>query len=274
MNTLLIPTDFSPVANNAIKYAMDMAIAYKLDVSLLHVVLLSTPSVSNVVYIDVATDFQKEAEEHMAFYVNTLKEKYPSLNFTYKVETGLFLDSLKRSCDDLSPVAIVMGIIGIGSTFDKLIGSNTILAMRSVACPLIVVPRNGVFKEVGKLCVACDLQHVANSTPLLAIKTFAKLFDAQVHILNVDYDNRHFTANTPDELNVLNLMFDNVDAKFHFVENENVPDAINDFIEREKIDMLIMLPKKHSFVESLFKKSQTKEMLYQSHIPMLALHQA
>jgi nucleotide-binding universal stress UspA family protein len=69
-------------------------------------------------------------------------------------------------------------------------------------------------------------------------------------------------------------MFDNVDAKFHFVENENVPDAINDFIEREKIDMLIMLPKKHSIVESLFKKSQTKEMLYQSHIPMLALHQA
>ena len=124
MNTLLIPTDFSPVANNAIKYAIDMALAYKLDVSLLHVVLLSTPSVSNVVYIDVATDFQKEAEEHMAFYVNTLKEKYPSLNFTHKVETGLFLDSLKRSCDDLSPVAIVMGITGIGSIGRSILKKN------------------------------------------------------------------------------------------------------------------------------------------------------
>ena len=272
MNTLLIPTDFSPVADNALKYAMEMAVAYKLDISLLHVVLLSTPSVANVVYIDVATDFQKEAEEQMALKVKALQELYPTLNFNYKVETGLFLDSLQRYCDEVLPVAIVMGITGEGSTLDKMIGSNTILAMRSVTCPLIVVPKNGEFKSVGKICFACDLKNVANSTPLLAIKAFAKLFDAQVHILNIDFQNRHFSANTPDELEVLNLMFDSIDTKFHFIENENIQDAMNDFIEREKMDMLIMLPKKHSFFESLFKKSQTKEMLYQSHIPILALH--
>ncbi|GBL34953.1 hypothetical protein EMGBS15_05480 [Filimonas sp.] len=59
MNTLLIPTDFSPVADNALQYALDMASAYQLDITLLHVVLLSTPSVANVVYVDVATDFKR-----------------------------------------------------------------------------------------------------------------------------------------------------------------------------------------------------------------------
>ncbi|GBL34951.1 hypothetical protein EMGBS15_05460 [Filimonas sp.] len=116
------------------------------------------------------------------------------------------------------------------------------------------------------------MKNVANSTPLLSIKAFAKLFKAEVHILNIDFQNRHFSANTPGQLEVLNLMFENIDTKFHFIENENVQDAINDFIDTDKMDMLIMLPKKHSFFESLFKKSQTKEMLYQSHIPILALH--
>jgi hypothetical protein len=272
MNTLLIPTDFSPVADNALQYALDMASAYQLDITLLHVVLLSTPSVANVVYVDVATDFQKEAEGQMALKVKALKEKYPSINIDYKVETGLFLDSLQRFCEEIHPVAIVMGITGEGSALDKIIGSNTILAMRTLTYPLIVVPKKGGFKPVDKICFACDLKNVANSTPLLSIKAFAKLFKAEVHILNIDFQNRHFSANTPGQLEVLNLMFENIDTKFHFIENENVQDAINDFIDTDKMDMLIMLPKKHSFFESLFKKSQTKEMLYQSHIPILALH--
>lgn len=272
MNTLLIPTDFSPVADNALTYAIEMAAHYKLDITLLHVVLLSTPSVANVVYIDVTTDFQKQAEVEMEKKVLALKSQYPDVNFNFKVETGLFLDSMQRYCEELNPVAIVMGITGEGTTLDKMIGSNTILAMRTISFPLIVVPKKGIFKPVEKICFACDLRNVANSTPLLAIKAFAKLFNAQVNILNIDFENRHYNANTPAELEVLNIMFDSLDTKFHFIENENMQDAINDFIEQHKMDMLIMLPKKHSFLESLFKKSQTKEMLYQSHIPILALH--
>jgi len=71
---------------------------------------------------------------------------------------------------------------------------------------------------------------------------------------------------------VLNLMFDTIEHKFHFIENESVQEAINDFIDHNDMDLLIMLPKKHSFFESLFRRSQTKEMLYHSHIPILALH--
>jgi nucleotide-binding universal stress UspA family protein len=274
MNTLLIPTDFSPVADNASKYALEMATYYKLDITLLHVVLLSTPSVANVVYVDVATDFQKQAEEEMVKKVAALKLEYPDLHIDYKVETGLFLDSLQRCCEERNPVAMVMGITGDGTGMDKLIGSNTTLAMRSTNFPLIVVPKKAVFKSVDNICFACDLHNVANSTPLLAIKAFAKLFNAKVHILNIDFQNRHFTANTPAEIDVLNLMFESIETQFHFIENENVQDAINDFIEQNTMEMLIMLPKKHSFFESLFKKSQTKEMLYQSHVPILALHQS
>ena len=272
MNTLLIPTDFSTVADNALKYALDMATQYQLDLTLFHVVQLAAPAMANMIYVDTMTDLAKHAEERMAEKCKSLKAEYPNLNFNYKVETGLLLDSLEATCQELKPIAVVMGITGDGTGVDKIIGSNAILAMNSLTNPLIVVPKNGYFRAVNKLCFACDLKNVAASTPLLAIKAFAKLFNAEVHILNIDYHNRNYSPNTQNEIEVLNLMFDTIEHKFHFIENESVQDAINDFIDHNDMDLLIMLPKKHSFFESLFRRSQTKEMLYHSHIPILALH--
>lgn len=271
MNTLLIPTDFSIVADNALKYALDMATHYQLDITLFHVVQITAPEVANIFYADSISDFATHAEQKMNSKVEVLKAEYPHLNINCKVESGLFLDSLNTYCEEAKPIAVIMGITGDGDGIDKIIGSNAILAMDNLSNPLIVVPKNSYFRSINKVCFACDLKNVATSTPLLAIKTFAKLFNSEVHILNIDYHNRNFTPNTQNEIDVLNLMFDNIDHKFHFIENESIQDAINDFIDANEMEMLIMLPKKHSFFASLFKKSQTKEMLYHSHIPILAL---
>jgi nucleotide-binding universal stress UspA family protein len=272
MNTLLVPTDFSLVADNALKYAMDMATHYQLGITLFHVVQLSAPDMSSAIYVDTLQDLNHHAEEKMTSKVNSLKEEYPHLTFNYKVESGLLLDSLNSYCEEIKPIAVVMGITGDGEGIDKIIGSNAILAMDNLTNPLIVVPKNSYFKSINKVCFACDLKNVAASTPLLAIKAFAKLFNSEVHILNIDYHNRNYSPNTQAEIDVLNLMFDTIDHKFHFIENESVQDAINEFIDTNDMEMLIMLPKKHSFFASLFKKSHTKEMLYHSHIPILALH--
>ena len=92
-------------------------------------------------------------------------------------------------------------------------------------------------------------------------------------MLNIDYKNRNFSAQTSTELQNLEYILEEVNHELHFIENENVSDAINDFISTKHMDMLIMIPKKHSFFESLCHKSKSKEMAYQSHIPILALHQ-
>jgi len=272
MNTLLVPTDFSAVADNALNYALNMASRYHLDVHLVHIVQLPIPTLDNALYLNVPVDLQEPAKEQMILKISKINELWPSVRVESRVELGHFLDSLERYSEEIKPVAVVMGITGEGTALDKMIGSNTILTMRSIKEPLLVVPIKAAFKAVDKLCFACDLQDVTNSTPIFAIREFALRFNAEIHLLNVDFENRHFTAETPVQLEALNSMFGDLDIKFHFIDNENVEEAIHDFIEREKMDMLVMLPKKHSFFEGLFRKSQTKEMLYHSHIPILALH--
>ncbi len=55
------------------------------------------------------------------------------------------------------------------------------------------------------------------------------------------------------------------------VNYENFLDAIHDFVERHKVDMLLVIPKKTGWFESLFSRSHTKMLAFHSHVPLLCL---
>ena len=52
MNTILVPTDFSNVADNALNYAISMAEHYQLDLILYHVVQMTSPDVTEQIHLD------------------------------------------------------------------------------------------------------------------------------------------------------------------------------------------------------------------------------
>lgn len=271
MNTILVPTDFSACADNAMMYAIQFAQAYKMEIMLLHIVQPSTVDFSNTMYIGSVAPFIEEVEKKMKSKVEALQKEYSDIPFHTKVELGFFLDSLKNNCDEINPVFVAMGISGSGSAFQKLIGSNAIIAMNTLHHPLLIVPQNTSFKPIHELCLACDFKNVSATFPLLSVKAFSHLLVAKIHVLNIDFENKNFSPSTPDEIAAFNDMMDGIDFESHFVENKNVEDAIDDFIEKNKMDMLVMLPKKHSFLDTLLHKKHVKEMAYHTHIPMLVL---
>jgi nucleotide-binding universal stress UspA family protein len=273
MNTLLVPTDFSSIADNALNYAIEMSKKYQFDILLYNVVQLSTPDFSHLANVEDFSHIVVEVQKKMEEKTSILQAQHPEVAFSCAVDTGLLIECINDKSDAINPVAILMGITGSGTGIDKLIGSNAILAMKHIKHPVIIVPKNARFNPIHQICFACDLKNVLTSTPLISIKVFTKLFDAKLNVLNIDYHNRHFSAQTSTELDNLEFILEEVKHELHFIENDNVQDAINDFIAEKKMDMLIMVPKKHSFFENLFHKSQTKEMAYQSHVPILALHQ-
>ncbi len=273
MNSILVPTDFSSVADNAMNYAISMADYYQLDIILYHVVQMSSPNVTEQIHLDFIPEVTENAKHKLNEKVKLLKTQFPQISFHTKVEYGLFLESLKKTCEDLGPICMVMGISGNGDGMDKIIGSNALNVMTELKFPLIIAPKYATFKPIENICFACDLKNVLSSTPIVALKAFSKLFNANMHILNIDYNNKNFTPDTQNDLIILNDMLDHIKHEFHFIVDENVQHAIDIFVNNHPIDMLIMLPKKHSFFASLFHKSQSKEMAYHSHIPLLALHQ-
>lgn len=273
MNTVLVPTDFSKTADNALSYAIDLAKTYNLQVTLFHAVSLANiGSVNSVHATDNGERLLADANFRMSEMVTHLRKLHPDVNFFQVTRIGLMLDILDELCKEILPIAIVMGITGAGSSFDKVVGSNALNAMQNLNYPLIIVPKDTVFKPIEKIAFACDLKQVVASTPLVSIRAFAKLFNAEVQVLNVDYQNRNYTPATPEELTHLDNMLEDTRHSFHFIENENIQLALNEFVDQNNIDLLLMLPKKHNLWQNLFKKSQTKQMAYHSRVPVLALH--
>ena len=272
ISTIIIPTDFSTVADNALRYGIDMAKQYNFQILLYHVVQLSTANFSHIVYVEDIDKIMTEHKDAMKNKMEKLKLENPNVDFEYDVEAGLLFDNLSLKCEKIKPIAVLMGITGSGA-LDKFIGSNAVLAIKHLPCPVMIIPKSAKFTPIKNICLACDLKNVLQSTPLLSIKVFTKIFNAKIHILNVDYKNKNFSAQTPEELQNLEYIFDDLPHDLHFVEYENVQNAITDFVDSENIDLLMMVPKKHTFFESLFQKSNSKEMAYETHIPILNLQQ-
>ena len=67
MNTLLVPTDFSSIADNALNYAIEMSKKYQFDILLYNVVQLSTPDFSHLANVEdfshIVVEVQKKMEE-------------------------------------------------------------------------------------------------------------------------------------------------------------------------------------------------------------------
>jgi nucleotide-binding universal stress UspA family protein len=49
-------------------------------------------------------------------------------------------------------------------------------------------------------------------------------------------------------------------------------DSINQFVEDHDIDLILMVPRDHSFFSTIFKPSHTTKLAYHSHVPIISVH--
>ena len=114
---------------------------------------------------------------------------------------------------------------------------------------------------------------MVETTPIQFIRNMVKEFGAELHVLNVDYESRHFKPETPEESMMLHTLLQDLDPDYHFINHVDIEDGINEFVEENNIDLLITIPKKHNLLDSLFKHSSTKKLVSGSHVPVMCVHE-
>ena len=85
-------------------------------------------------------------------------------------------------------------------------------------------------KQVG---LACDFREVLETTPVSVIKTFVKELKAKLHVLNVDPENKHAKDSTQTQVILLKTALEDVNPLYHFINNKDVEDGINEFAETQ-----------------------------------------
>lgn len=273
MKTIVVPTDFSPIADNALKYAMDMAVAMGAGLQLINVYQLPI-SFSEVPLVTISVDELRKISEDK---LNDLKHNINSITggkikVYCESKLGEVAEEIQKLCNTLHPFAVIMGTRGVTGVGSFFLGSNTMEVIGKAGVPVFVVPPGARFKPFKKVGLTSDLRDVVETTDVEPIKELIGFFNADLHVLNVDYERRHFTAATPEESLKLDTLLTGLHPIYDFIENKDVNEGITEFAEKRNFDLLITMPKKHSFIERLFEKSNTRELIHQTNLPLMCIH--
>jgi nucleotide-binding universal stress UspA family protein len=261
MKDIIVPVDFSETSLNAARYAADM-FGGKTDA---HIILYNM--------------FKDEDDASTASsYLDSLKaemEQKGIPNIENVIERGDdLIDSLGRLAYQKTAELIVMGISEKDEWRQIFSGSNTLKMAEQNVCPVMIIPPSAKYTGIKNIALASDFKDVDATTPVLAIKTVLEIFDASLHIVNVD--NEHYVALTEEylaERTKMQTMFSDYNPEFYFIGMNDFYEAIEQFSKDRNIDLVIIIPKNHSFINSLFSSSHTKKLAFNSNVPVLAAHQ-
>lgn len=274
MKTILVPTDFSPIAENAMWFAADMARHIKAGLLLLNV--YQVPVVIGEVPMTMlnADELRSESEAHLEELRQQLvKTTMGAVPVFIQARLGSAGTELEEVCRHMRPFAVVMGTHGSNKTGRNLFGSTSQAAIRRLHVPVMVIPPGATFRPVQKIGLACDLKKVEATTPEKEIKTIVKEFGAELHVLNVDTRFEHFAPAGREQAAALQNMLEELHPHYHFIYRDDIEESLDDFAQRNQLDFLIVVPKRHAFPEGLFHKSCSKRLATQAHVPVMAIHE-
>jgi len=261
MKDFIIPVDFSETSLNAARYAGNM---------------LSGKSNSRVILYNMFKDEEESitATQYLESLKAELEEKgVPNIEVVKELGTDL-IDNLGRLAYQKTAELIIMGISEKDEWRQLLIGSNTVKMAEQNVCPVMIIPQSAKYNGITNIALTSDFKDVEGTTPELAIKTILELFNSQLHIVNVD--NEHYVSLTPEylvERGKMQKMFIEYNPEFYFIGMNDFYEAIEQFTADKNIDLLVVIPKNHSFINSIFSSSHTKKLAFRSSVPILAAHQ-
>jgi nucleotide-binding universal stress UspA family protein len=264
MRTIIVPTDFSETAENALLYSIELAKLMEATITLIHV----CQSLESKNYLS------EDELEHKKTKAIELLEKHIKTNENVKFEICIQPENVVNKIIEVAAETkaelMVFGI-SAGIYDESIVGNNTSDAISNLSIPVLMVPSDARFRIPEKVVFAADYLELENDGPLNALLNFVNFFNSKLYIVNVKAeDEKTSSKNIAVFLNVRRLL-KKVEHSVHYVINDNVVDGINEFVDERDAQIVAIIPHKHTLFYRLFRFSTTKKMAYNSHVPLLAL---
>lgn len=267
---IIVPTDFSACAENAVIYAAELAKSTDSELLFVHVIIHYT---DEDVYlpIDLAT-IKQEKQERMDKLVDKVKKKF-NISCEGKVDIGDISLRIFENIADYNGDFILLGTHG-SRGLSKIFGSTTTAIIEDSAYPVIAVPENASFRTPDKMVYATDYE-VSDLNALKQLTYIASIFGAKIHILHIvqkdeDPVTEHSIVDYFSDLVKKNIDYPSI--TFHMDKNKNVEKGIESFSNKIGANIIALATRKHNLISKLFNRSVARELSYNSKIPLIAFH--
>lgn len=274
MKLILAATDFSRTSRNAVNYAAEMAKRFKSKLILFHSYMPPVIMSDIAVVMPTVTELEKDSLKILKRMATSLKTKYgASLKLELVCKYGMAVDAIKDYAIENKVDLVVMGMKGAGALEEKLVGSITTDVIKKSRTPVLSIGSGVKFRAIKNIVFATDYLEIASPELLAPVKEIATAFKSHIHLLNVVPGSTTVpSVNQAVEGLKTEHAFEAFKHSFHAIVNKNAADGINEFIRLRKIDMVVMIPRKHNIFHALFKGRATKQVAFHTTIPLLSIH--
>ena len=273
MKTIICLTDFSPTANNAMKYAAALGESLKSKLILVHTyqtpVMYTEQPFATVLMAD--EQIQDAAEKKLADLKSKLQKEHIHLDVSFRLAEGTTSDVLVTIADHEKADLVVMGTTGTTKLERLLMGSTTADMIQKAHCPVLCIPPNSKFKGISKIVFSTDL-HEDNLQAATSIASFAKHFDSEILFLYVD--DKHIIHSDEKIVQMISTIRTHIEypkISGYISKDPHINEGINYFLKKHPADLLIMFIHPKHLHASLFHPSLTRMMSHQTKIPFLSI---
>ncbi len=269
MKNILVPTDFSKASHNATEYAAALAQDFQAKIILVTVIVppIIIEDTSASAYLMTEAEILERDNVLLKKEIESISEKF-SVKVEGFIRKGSPTDIIRELAKAKNAELIVMGMKGRGKS-NSIFGSTTIMVMRKSNLPVFVIPENNSFRPVNNIAFASELDIEEENYSIL--EELAEKYNSFIRIVNVQKNEKAMSVENAIGKMDANLSFVKFKHSFCTIESMNVEQGIHDFLEKSPSDILAMVAHKHSFIKRIFGIVHTKEMSYQTRIPLLVL---
>jgi nucleotide-binding universal stress UspA family protein len=273
MKKILVATDFSTCAGNAMEYAMDLAKILKLEVCAIHAIGSMEGVFNNTYNALYIEDYHNNKRLALTNWAHTFadRKEYSGIPVTTACEVGSVGAVISKYIDANPVELLVMG--NMGSTgISGLFGSNVSSMVEKTKTPTLIIPLESKFRPSPTITLATDFSANLSPEDVNALKELILAFGSEkLNVLNI-IEAGAWKPNEEGE-SKFRALIDNVGLEFKYINESNPIDGIMNFITSSETDILCVVKHHHGLIYRIFNRSTVNQVMNRSIKAILVLHE-
>lgn len=253
-NLYIVPYDFTPVADQAVKYALFLAEKVHTEIKLLHLVPDKAKGHAIIQELDKACANFKAPE---------------GASVTSLVKVGNIFTDIGKIAKEERAQLIIMGTHGMRG-WQSIFGSHAMKVITSADCPFLIIQKETVIEEVRNIVVPIDLTKESLQITNLA-GDMANILGAKLHVIAEKQTDEILNTRIQNRISIVKKQYEerNLDAGIAFVKKSGkYGRKVMSYVRENKINMIAiayhsesLFPQFDSFAQRLITNKPAKPVL-------------
>ncbi|MEZ4804573.1 MAG: universal stress protein [Bacteroidia bacterium] len=276
-NNILVPTDFSEVANNALNHAMKIAEAYDNEITLINI--QDEGGILGLFESEEKLKLLKEAVDlKMDKLIEQQKVKFPNVKINKRTDYGKIYKKITEIAEKEKFDSIVMGTHG-ASGIQQITGSNASRVINYAKVPVVVVKEKSVGTDrYENIVLPIDLSVESRQKVKWAIE-LSKKFDSTIHLIYENSSNEDYQKKIFAVVNQTQDILDKGNAKYivRGLDDDLYPDHFAedtlDYADEINADLIIIMSQQEKgFSEYLLGSYAQQIVNHAGKVPVMCIN--